>query len=64
MPNAGPHVIVLGGPNGSGKSTAAPRLLKGALAVSQFVRPEAQLAREGEIEALEAGETTAVRPAS
>lgn len=29
MPNAGPHVIVLGGPNGSGKSTAAPRLLRG-----------------------------------
>ena len=43
---------------------AGSLLALASLAVSQFVRPEAQLAREGEIEALEAGETTAVRPAS
>lgn len=35
-----PQVIVLGGPNGAGKSTAAPNLLRGALAVSEFVNAD------------------------
>jgi ABC-type hemin transport system ATPase subunit len=34
---AGPLVVVVAGPNGAGKSTTAPRLLQGALAVSEFV---------------------------
>jgi predicted ABC-type ATPase len=33
-------VIVLAGPNGAGKSTTAPKLLKGALAVTEFVNPD------------------------
>ena len=40
MANTRPHVIVLGGPNGAGKSTAAPRLLKGVLAVTEFVNAD------------------------
>ena len=32
-----PHVVVIGGPNGAGKSTAAARLLRGPLAVEEFV---------------------------
>jgi predicted ABC-type ATPase len=40
-----PTVIVLGGPNGAGKSTAAPLLLKGKLAVTEFVN--ADLLAEG-----------------
>ena len=32
-----PSVIVLAGPNGAGKSTTAPKLLKGALGVTEFV---------------------------
>jgi len=32
-----PHVVVIGGPNGAGKSTAAARLLRGPLAVQEFV---------------------------
>lgn len=35
-----PAVIVLAGPNGAGKSTTAPKLLKGALAVTEFVNPD------------------------
>jgi predicted ABC-type ATPase len=31
---------VLGGPNGAGKSTAAPRLLRGTLAVEEFVNAD------------------------
>ena len=33
-------VVVLGGPNGAGKSTAAPRLLRGALDVEEFVNAD------------------------
>lgn len=33
-------VIVLAGPNGAGKSTAAPRLLKGALGVTEFLNAD------------------------
>lgn len=36
----GPLVVVIAGPNGAGKSTAAPRLLQGALAVSEFVNAD------------------------
>ncbi len=35
-----PGVIVLAGPNGAGKSTTAQKLLKGALAVAEFVNPD------------------------
>ncbi|MEX0701791.1 MAG: zeta toxin family protein [Planctomycetales bacterium] len=35
-----PIVVVLGGPNGAGKSTAAPRLLKGALGVVEFINAD------------------------
>jgi predicted ABC-type ATPase len=35
-----PNVIVLAGPNGAGKSTAAPRLLRGTLAVHEFVNAD------------------------
>ena len=35
-----PHVILLAGPNGAGKSTVAPRLLKGALGVQEFVNAD------------------------
>lgn len=35
-----PSVVVLAGPNGAGKSTAAPSLLKGRLAVDQFVNAD------------------------
>ncbi len=34
---ARPSLVVLAGPNGAGESTLAPRLLKGALGVSEFV---------------------------
>jgi len=40
MPIDRPHVIVLGGPNGAGKSTAAADLLRGALAVDEFVNAD------------------------
>ncbi|MDG3002484.1 zeta toxin family protein [Paludisphaera mucosa] len=39
MANA-PSVIVLAGPNGAGKSTAAPALLRGRLAVADFVNAD------------------------
>jgi predicted ABC-type ATPase len=32
--------VVLGGPNGAGKSTAAPQLLRGTLAVDEFVNAD------------------------
>jgi predicted ABC-type ATPase len=40
MSNSHPSVIVLAGPNGAGKSTAAPLLLKGKLAVTEFVNAD------------------------
>jgi predicted ABC-type ATPase len=38
--SAKPHVIVVAGPNGAGKSTAAPRLLRDALSVREFVNAD------------------------
>ena len=35
-----PSVVILAGPNGAGKSTAAPALLRGALAVNEFVNAD------------------------
>jgi predicted ABC-type ATPase len=35
-----PSVIIISGPNGAGKSTAAPQLLQGVLAVSEFVNAD------------------------
>ena len=35
-----PLVVLIAGPNGAGKSTTAPRLLRGALAVSEFVNAD------------------------
>lgn len=35
-----PLVVVLAGPNGAGKSTSAPELLRGALAVDEFVNAD------------------------
>jgi predicted ABC-type ATPase len=35
-----PSVIIISGPNGAGKSTAAPSLLQGPLAVSEFVNAD------------------------
>ncbi len=35
-----PRLVLLAGPNGSGKTTIAPRLLKGKLAVSEFVNAD------------------------
>ncbi|MEY4635551.1 MAG: hypothetical protein RJA55_1349 [Acidobacteriota bacterium] len=40
MTTARPSVVVLAGPNGAGKSTAAPELLQGELAVSEFVNAD------------------------
>lgn len=40
MPPRTPLVVVLAGPNGAGKSTSAPRLLRGALAVEEFVNAD------------------------
>ncbi len=39
------HVVVIGGPNGAGKSTAATHLLRGPLAVEEFVDADV-IARE------------------
>lgn len=39
-PEKNPIVVVLAGPNGAGKSTAAPRLLKGALKVTEFLNAD------------------------
>lgn len=35
-----PSIVILAGPNGAGKSTAAPALLQGALAVTEFVNAD------------------------
>jgi len=35
-----PSVVILAGPNGAGKSTVAPALLRGALAVNEFVNAD------------------------
>ena len=35
-----PGVVILAGPNGAGKSTVAPALLRGALAVNEFVNAD------------------------
>ena len=35
-----PTVVILTGPNGAGKSTVAPALLRGALAVNEFVNAD------------------------
>jgi predicted ABC-type ATPase len=35
-----PLAVVIAGPNGAGKTAAAPRLLRGALAVSEFVNAD------------------------
>ncbi|MBI4493234.1 MAG: AAA family ATPase [Chloroflexi bacterium] len=40
MTQQSPLVVVVAGPNGAGKSTVAPRLLQGALAVSEFVNAD------------------------
>ncbi len=40
MHPASPLVVVIAGPNGAGKSTTAPRLLRGALAVGEFVNAD------------------------
>ena len=60
-----PSVVVISGPNGAGKSTAAPRLLRGKLAVSAFVNADV-IARglsafEPERVALEAGRMMLLR---
>ena len=38
--DAQPYVIVIAGPNGAGKSTAAPDILRGAMAVTEFVNAD------------------------
>jgi len=38
---SGPSVVVLAGPNGAGKTTTAPDLLRGTLAVNEFVNADA-----------------------
>ena len=35
-----PSIVVLGGPNGAGKTTAAPRLLRGALRVDEYINAD------------------------
>ncbi len=40
MPIPNPLVVVLAGPNGGGKSTSAARLLRGSLAVEEFVNAD------------------------
>ena len=40
MTETRPSVVILGGPNGAGKSTVAPALLRGALAVNEFVNAD------------------------
>ena len=35
-----PLVVVIAGPNGAGKTTSAPRILRGALAVGEFVNAD------------------------
>ena len=38
--SSAPVAVLIAGPNGAGKSTAAPRLLKGALGVVEFLPGE------------------------
>lgn len=38
--SARPSIVILAGPNGAGKSTVAPALLRGALAVNEFVNAD------------------------
>ena len=40
MPGRPPLVVVLAGPNGAGKTTMAPRLLRDALTVAEFVNAD------------------------
>lgn len=40
MPQHPPLVVVVAGPNGAGKTTTAPQLLRGALAVDEFVNAD------------------------
>ncbi len=40
MSEARPSVVILAGSNGAGKSTAAPELLRGTLAVNEFVNAD------------------------
>ena len=40
MTETRPSVVILAGPNGAGKSTVAPALLRGALAVNEFVNAD------------------------
>jgi predicted ABC-type ATPase len=40
MASAAPLVVVVAGPNGAGKSTSAPRLLRDALEVEEFVNAD------------------------
>lgn len=65
MRHVSPDVVVLGGPNGAGKSTAAPRLLRGTLAVEEFVNADTLAqglsAFRPEDVALEAGRVTLQR---
>jgi len=39
-PKERPSLVILAGPNGAGKSTVAPSLLKGTLAVTEFVNAD------------------------
>ena len=40
VPTGSPDVVILAGPNGAGKSTTAPALLKGLLAIDDFVNAD------------------------
>jgi predicted ABC-type ATPase len=40
MSESRPSIVILAGPNGAGKSTAAPELLQGELAVTDFVNAD------------------------
>ncbi len=40
MTETRPSIVILAGPNGAGKSTVAPALLRGALAVNEFVNAD------------------------
>lgn len=40
MPTKAPAVVVLAGPKGAGKSTAAPRLLRRTLRVTEFLNAD------------------------
>jgi predicted ABC-type ATPase len=40
MAQNGPQIVLLAGPNGAGKSTMAPRLLRGALGLAEFINAD------------------------